>query len=98
LKLNLKKYLNEVKKAINEHGIKAAQEKITEKLGSWEHVDVRLAVIGTTGSGKSSFINTVRGYANNQCYWRDQRPGYLTFCFLCWFLPFPAWFILAKKI
>lgn len=42
-------------------GIQGVHDHIQKHLESWRNVSVHIAVIGQSGSGKSSFINAVRG-------------------------------------
>ncbi|XP_028404197.1 T-cell-specific guanine nucleotide triphosphate-binding protein 1-like [Dendronephthya gigantea] len=50
-----------VKPRHNERGVIEAQELIKEKSTNWRNVEIRIGVIGTSGVGKSSFINAFRG-------------------------------------
>ena len=40
--------------------LEAARTEINEELNSWKCIQLKIAVIGESGSGKSSFINAVR--------------------------------------
>lgn len=43
-------------------GVEGALAMMSEKLKSWSDVKVKIGVTGNSGVGKSTFINTMRGY------------------------------------
>ena len=53
-------YAEEVEEYVNEHGISNIEEFFKEKLEGWQDVEVNMGVTGDSGTGKSSFINTIR--------------------------------------
>lgn len=66
LKRNEFKYANlpnflDMQLAYATEGIEGVNDHIQKQLESWRNVSVHIAVIGQSGSGKSSFINAVRG-------------------------------------
>ena len=56
-----KEGMEEVKQYIKEHGLTGLEEFLKAKLGEWKDVAINFAVTGFTGSGKSTFINAIRG-------------------------------------
>ena len=38
------------------------QEIVKARLEQWKEVEINFAIIGSSGVGKSSFINAIRGY------------------------------------
>ena len=54
--------LEEAKRIIQEKGVEGAQIAITKKLEEWRYTRIRFGVTGMFGVGKSSFIDSVRGY------------------------------------
>lgn len=66
LKRNEFKYANlpnfcDMQLADATEGIEGVADHIQRQLESWRNVSIHIAVIGQSGSGKSSFINAVRG-------------------------------------
>ncbi|XP_013381784.1 T-cell-specific guanine nucleotide triphosphate-binding protein 1-like [Lingula anatina] len=55
------KYIEETKKIAEQHGLEALVSHLQKNLTESENVKVNIAVTGISGSGKSSFINTIRG-------------------------------------
>ena len=62
---HLKKQLKEIKDSIAESGIKETQKLMTERLERWQDTKITLAIVGRSGSGKSSFVNSIRGYESS---------------------------------
>ena len=52
------------RKIIQREGVTGAQRIIREKLEELKNVEIKFGVTGTAGVGKSSFINSIRGYGN----------------------------------
>jgi putative protein kinase ArgK-like GTPase of G3E family len=50
------------RRLVEEKGVAGAQAVMREKLESWKDVEIKIGVTGNAGVGKSSFINTFRGY------------------------------------
>ena len=61
LKDDTKTAFSEVDDYVQEHGVEGINTFLNNALEKWKEVDVNIAVVGKAGSGKSSFINTVRG-------------------------------------
>jgi putative protein kinase ArgK-like GTPase of G3E family len=53
--------LDDAKKHISENGVSGINELLRRKLDGWKEVTVRFGITGQGGTGKSSFINTIRG-------------------------------------
>ena len=47
---------------VKKHGVESIDTFLEDALEKWKQVDINIAVVGNSGSGKSSFINTVRGW------------------------------------
>jgi len=47
--------------AYKQGGIGGMMKKLNDDMDAWKKVQIRVAVIGSSGSGKSSFINAMRG-------------------------------------
>ena len=47
---------------VKQHGVEGIDKFLEDALEKWKQVDINIAVVGNSGSGKSSFINTVRGW------------------------------------
>lgn len=47
---------------VKKHGVEGIDTFLEDALEKWKQVDINIAVVGISGSGKSSFINTVRGW------------------------------------
>ena len=56
-KLEMAKLKNE----IEESGVSNITEFLRKRLENWREVKVNIAITGFSGSGKSSFINAIRG-------------------------------------
>ena len=52
--------LKELKKAFNSGGIEGCRHLLESKRDEWKNIPLNVAVIGNSGVGKSSFINTIR--------------------------------------
>ena len=52
---------DEIRKYVDQNGVDHIEEFIGNRLEGWQEVDVNIAVTGDSGTGKSSFINTIRG-------------------------------------
>lgn len=61
LKDDTKTAFSEVDDYVQKHGVEGINTFLNNALEKWKEVDVNIAVVGKAGSGKSSFINTVRG-------------------------------------
>lgn len=51
---------NDVLDYVKENGVSNIEEFIKDKLESWRRVEVNIAIAGSPGAGKSSFINAIR--------------------------------------
>ena len=56
--------LQDAKRLLEEKGVVGADDVIREKLEGWRNVNVKIGVTGSSGCGKSSFINAFRGYGH----------------------------------
>ena len=56
--------LEKAEKIILREGVTGAQRIIRAKLEELKNVEIKFGVTGTAGVGKSSFINSIRGYGN----------------------------------
>lgn len=50
----------ELEKEIEECGVSKIEQYFRKRLEKWLEVEVNFAIIGDSGSGKSSFINAIR--------------------------------------
>ncbi|XP_028404192.1 interferon-inducible GTPase 5-like [Dendronephthya gigantea] len=57
----LKKSQNTAKE-IEEKGIEGVRREVEREIDSWRDIKIRMAIIGETGCGKSSFTNAIRGF------------------------------------
>ena len=46
---------------IKRNGVSNVHEMFKKKLDGWQEVEVNIGITGDSGSGKSSFINAIRG-------------------------------------
>ena len=53
-------YYEDVKRCVDENGISNIEEFFKNKLEGWRDVEVNIAISGSSGAGKSSFINAIR--------------------------------------
>jgi ribosome biogenesis GTPase A len=60
-----RKQHEETKKMIKKKGVEGAQIVMKEKLGEWKNVKIKFGVTGLSGAGKSSYINSIRGYGKS---------------------------------
>ena len=52
--------MEELEKEIEVSGVSNIEEFFRKRLEKWREVEVNIAITGDSGSGKSSFINTIR--------------------------------------
>ena len=55
------KFRDDIQRYVQQHGVSDIDKFFKEKLESWRHVKVNIAITGDAGAGKSSFINRIRG-------------------------------------
>ena len=58
-------YLADAKAYIDKNGVSGIDEFLTKKLNKWKNVKIRFAITGDSGTGKSAFINAIRGWVLN---------------------------------
>ena len=51
----------ELQDYVKKHGVSKVGEYVSSRLDDWKNVVVHFAVCGGSGSGKSTFINRIRG-------------------------------------
>jgi predicted GTPase len=51
----------ETRQFVAEHGVDGIGVFYREQLDAWRHVKLNFLVTGASGSGKSTFINAIRG-------------------------------------
>ena len=51
----------EIESYVEQNGVSGISEFVKEKLDIWKKTEVHLGVTGDSGSGKSSFVNAIRG-------------------------------------
>jgi predicted GTPase len=54
-------HTKDVPEYIEEHGVSGIEELFKSKLQQWKDVEINIGVTGDCGTGKSSFINAIRG-------------------------------------
>ena len=52
-------YYEDVQGYVDENGVSNIEEFFKNKLEGWRDVEVNIAISGSSGAGKSSFINAV---------------------------------------
>ena len=52
--------MEELKKEIDERGVLNIEAFFQKRLDRWQEVEVNIAITGDSGTGKSSFINSIR--------------------------------------
>lgn len=57
--------VNEAQEVMHKAGISGLKEHLHSKLEAWKSIPLNIAVTGATGTGKSTFINTMRGLDPN---------------------------------
>ena len=55
------KFRGDIQQYVQQQGVLNIDKFFNEKLESWRHVKVDIAITGDAGAGKSSFINRIRG-------------------------------------
>ncbi|CAB4003800.1 interferon-inducible GTPase 5-like, partial [Paramuricea clavata] len=55
-------YLADARAYINKNGVSGIGEFLKKKLDEWKNVKIRFGITGDSGTGKSTFINAIRGY------------------------------------
>ena len=55
------KFRGDIQQYVQQQGVLNIDKFFKEKLESWRHVKVDIAITGDAGAGKSSFINRIRG-------------------------------------
>ncbi|XP_028405053.1 T-cell-specific guanine nucleotide triphosphate-binding protein 1-like isoform X2 [Dendronephthya gigantea] len=58
-------FMEDVQGHIEEHGVSGIEEFFKKKLEKWRDVEINIGVTGDSGVGKSSFINAIRGLADD---------------------------------
>ena len=53
--------IDDIKKLFAGSGVAGVQRTIRKNLEKWREVKINLAILGNSGTGKSSFINAIRG-------------------------------------
>ena len=51
----------EIESYVEQNGVSGISEFLKKKLDTWKKTEVHLGVTGDSGSGKSSFVNAIRG-------------------------------------
>jgi len=52
--------MEELQEEVDENGVSNVEEFFKKRLERWREVEVNIAITGDSGTGKSSFINTIR--------------------------------------
>ena len=53
--------VEDFKDYVEKNGVSGVKEFCIERLEKWKDVEIHFAITGDAGSGKSSFINAIRG-------------------------------------
>ena len=53
-------YYDEIQGFLDENGVSNIEQFFKNKLEGWRDVEVNIAISGSSGAGKSSFINAIR--------------------------------------
>ncbi|XP_046565334.1 T-cell-specific guanine nucleotide triphosphate-binding protein 2-like [Haliotis rubra] len=53
--------IDEIRRHVDEHGLSGLPSVIQDKMREWQNVPLSIAVVGESGVGKSTFINSIRG-------------------------------------
>jgi ribosome biogenesis GTPase A len=54
-------YFADARAYITKNGVNGIGEFLGEKLHEWKNVKIRFGITGNSGTGKSTFINAIRG-------------------------------------
>ena len=60
-------FLADARAYFNENAISGIHEFLTKKLNEWKNVKIRFGITGDPGTGKSTFINAIRGLCDGDC-------------------------------
>jgi len=52
--------MEELQEEVDENGVSNVEEFFKKRLERWREVEVNIAITGDSGTGKSSFINSIR--------------------------------------
>ncbi len=63
-----RKQLEEARQIILKKGVEGAQIVMRENLENWKDVKIKFGVTGRSGVGKSTFINSIRGYGKSSIF------------------------------
>nr|XP_058955330.1 interferon-inducible GTPase 5-like [Pocillopora verrucosa] len=55
----------EIQNYVEQNGVSGISEFLKEKLDTWKKTEVHIGITGDSGTGKSSFVNTIRGLADD---------------------------------
>ena len=54
-------YAEELQDYVDQNGVSDIEEFFKNKLERWRDIEVNIGITGDSGTGKSSFINSIRG-------------------------------------